>query len=92
MKKQQVHLFSIQIELVLGDGGLPDALGEGGGLGVPDADVYVAGIKGAPGQTHLHTRETSLFNCADGNTPTMRDNICHIGKTTRFMANKTTLQ
>ncbi len=41
---------------MLGDGGLPDALGEGGCLGVPHAHVDVPGIERASGHAHLpHT-------------------------------------
>ena len=49
----QARLLAVQVELVLGDGGLPDALGETGGLGVPHVHVDVAGVERPPGYAHL---------------------------------------
>ena len=45
----------------LGDGGLPDALGEAGGGGVPHVHVDGAGVEGAPGHGHLGGKVRSVF-------------------------------
>ena len=56
----QTSLLPVKVELVLRDGGLPDALGEAGGLGVPHIYVNVARIECTSRNAHLKCFKKSI--------------------------------
>ena len=53
----QPGLLPVQVELVLGDGGLPDALGQAGGGSVPHVHVDRTWVERSPRHAHLVGRE-----------------------------------
>ena len=58
------YLLAVEVELMLGDGALPDALGQPLRLAEPHVHVDVARVHGAPG--HAHLRITSFLHLRTG--------------------------
>ena len=56
----QPGLLPVQVELMLGDGGLPDALGQAGGCCIPNVHMDRTWVERSPRHTYLVGKKINL--------------------------------